>query len=334
MSGRRPHIAIVTCANDLHALTIAARVRELYGDRCDVIESDSMAATGAGLTWSTSGEFVVPGRDGIEVCIGDVNVLWNRRVNMPQRRLPDDVEASRSGFISHSCTTTLEGILATEFCGTWVSEPNASRAAENKIIQLRAAVAAGLAIPKTLVSQDPEAVKAFFAEMSGEIVMKPLRAAPGTPLLTVRVQADHLRNADAIRLCPTIFQEYIAGTEHLRVLCCGGSTYAVSITSHDLDWRPNVDVECTVIDLDPLTTRRLLAVLRALNLKMGVFDLKVAGGEPVFLEVNPQGQFLFVQGLTGLDVMTGFAEFLHAEAERDIQIRTGATGSAADGQFR
>jgi biotin carboxylase len=87
------------------------------------------------------------------------------------------------------------------------------------------------------------------------------------------------------------------------------------------------------VDLDQLTTRRLLAVLRALNLEMGVFDLKVTDREPVFLEVNPQGQFLFVQGLTGLDVMTGFVEFLHAEAVRDAQVRANAAESP-DGQFR
>jgi hypothetical protein len=231
MSGCRPHIAIVTCANDLHALTIAARVRELYGDRCDVIESDAMSATGPGLTWSTSGGTTVPGRDGVGVCIGDVNVLWNRRVNMPQRHLPDAIDASLSGFISHSCTTTLEGILATEFRGTWVSEPSASRAAknkagENKIVQLRAAAAAGLAIPKTLVSQEPEAVIAFFEEMAGNIVMKPIRAAPGTPLLTVRVEADH-RGTQMRFGCarpsfrntlpgPNIFGCCAAATRHMR----------------------------------------------------------------------------------------------------------------------
>ena len=43
---------------------------------------------------------------------------------------------------------------------------------------------------------------------------------------------------------------------------------------------------------------------------MGVFDLKMdPSGVPVFLELNPQGQFLFVEGLTGMDLIGAFSGF-------------------------
>ena len=42
--------------------------------------------------------------------------------------------------------------------------------------------------------------------------------------------------------------------------------------------------------------------------------LDLSSGRPVWLELNPQGQFLFVQGLTGLDLTAGFADFLYDEA--------------------
>jgi hypothetical protein len=48
---------------------------------------------------------------------------------------------------------------------------------------------------------------------------------------------------------------------------------------------------------------------------MGVFDLKMDPlGLPVFLELNPQGQFLFVEGLTGMDLIGPFSAFLRGEA--------------------
>ena len=57
------------------------------------------------------------------------------------------------------------------------------------------------------------------------------------------------------------------------------------------------------------------AFLELLDLRMGVVDLKLdPDGRPVWLELNPQGQFLFVQGLTGLDLTAGFADFLCEEA--------------------
>jgi hypothetical protein len=47
---------------------------------------------------------------------------------------------------------------------------------------------------------------------------------------------------------------------------------------------------------------------------MGVLDLKLLQGTtPVFLEVNPQGQFLFTEGLGGLELTSAFTEFLYQE---------------------
>ncbi len=49
---------------------------------------------------------------------------------------------------------------------------------------------------------------------------------------------------------------------------------------------------------------------------MGIVDLKLGeDGKPVWLEINPQGQFLFVEGLTGLDLTSAFTDFLYQEAK-------------------
>lgn len=323
MGSYPPRIAILTCTNDLHALTIADRVERLFDARCDVIEVDTVATAGPGLSWSGTDGSLLPARDGNEVTVADIDAIWYRRVNMPQRDL-GDIDTAYRGFIDQTCAATVQGIAATGFGGTWVSDPDASRNAENKIVQLNAAAAAGLSVPATLVSQSPDAVTRFHTAMAGQIVMKPLRFAPAKPLLTIRVEPEHLLDTEAIRLCPTIFQEYIPGTEHLRVLCFGDEIHAVSIDSPLLDWRPNTGgVECRPVELDAATTSRIRAMLAALNLRMGIFDFKLNRGRPIFLEVNPQGQFLFVEGLTGVDLATPFATFLYQEAARarDRQLR-------------
>jgi hypothetical protein len=54
---------------------------------------------------------------------------------------------------------------------------------------------------------------------------------------------------------------------------------------------------------------------------MGVVDLNFAeNGEPVWFEINPQGQFLFVEGLTGLDLTSAFTAFLYQEATRASEV--------------
>jgi hypothetical protein len=65
---------------------------------------------------------------------------------------------------------------------------------------------------------------------------------------------------------------------------------------------------------------------------MGIFDVKLTDdGEPVFLEINSQGQFLFVEALTDLPLADHFAAFLVDQATQDLRSRGrgGARLSAA-----
>jgi hypothetical protein len=76
--------------------------------------------------------------------------------------------------------------------------------------------------------------------------------------------------------------------------------YAAIIESAELDRRGNLDVPNAPCELAPSLRRRPGEVLRRLELAT-VFDLKVDddSGEEVFLEHNPQGQFLFIEGPHG-----------------------------------
>jgi D-alanine-D-alanine ligase-like ATP-grasp enzyme len=59
------------------------------------------------------------------------------------------------------------------------------------------------------------------------------------------------------------------------------------------------------------------AVLDRLGLEMGNIDLKITPeGECVWLEVNPQGQFLFLDALTDLQLADRFVDYLVTEAAR------------------
>ena len=47
---------------------------------------------------------------------------------------------------------------------------------------------------------------------------------------------------------------------------------------------------------------------------MGIIDLKLTRDNiPIRLEINPQGQFLFVEGISGLDLTSHFVNFLSHE---------------------
>ena len=320
-SHQRPcSIAIVTFADDLHALVIQDRLRSVRETRCAIIEADQLANHADALSWRAPADepsFTVSTRDRELLDVASLDAIWFRRWNHPQRNIPPLADPAQVEVVHRSCSTTLLGGLLTSFHGAWVSTPEATRRAENKLVQLRAAQAAGFVVPRTLISQDPLTIRAFCAALPSPAVIKTVHGTPRSQLFSLRVTDDHLSDDDALRMCPTIFQEYVPGHRHLRVLCCGRRSYAVQIETERLDWRLDLDTPMSPVRLEAAVERQLGDVLERLGLRMGVADLKITpAGDPVWLELNPQGQFLFLEGLTGLDLTGAFSDFLREEALR------------------
>lgn len=245
---------------------------------------------------------------GGHVNVDDVNVIWWRRISRSQSQLTDD--PAHQDVIGNDSEAAVRGILVSSFSGRWIDPPHLVTKAENKLEQLRIAHQCGLRLPPTLVSQDPLAVRAFADKHNGDVIAKVLRGTSRRPLVTVSVDADALDD-DSIRCCPTIYQARIPGDRHLRVNVFGSEIHAVEITSEHLDWRPYPDHPVHPVSLGSELAARLLRVLGLLGLHMGVFDLKIdADGVPVWLELNPQGQFLFLQAVCNVDLLGACSRFL------------------------
>ncbi len=320
-SHQRPcSIAIVTFADDLHALVIQDRLRSVRETRCAIIEADQLANHADALSWRA------PWTSPASPCRPEIVSCSMSRAWTPFGSGAGTIRSEISlhwpiRLMSRSCTAAAAphcwGGLLTSFHGAWVSTPEATRRAENKLVQLRAAQAAGFVVPRTLISQDPLTIRAFCAALPSPAVIKTVHGTPRSQLFSLRVTDDHLSDDDALRMCPTIFQEYVPGHRHLRVLCCGRRSYAVQIETERLDWRLDLDTPMSPVRLEAAVERQLGDVLERLGLRMGVADLKITpAGDPVWLELNPQGQFLFLEGLTGLDLTGAFSDFLREEALR------------------
>jgi hypothetical protein len=237
----RPRIGIFSLKNDLHALAVQHRLRHTFGVECLVVETDDLASSG-GLTWGVGDgdrPHVLRARDGDWFDAGDLDLVWWRRANHPQQWLAPAVNENAAELISNEWKYALVGLLATSFRGVWINEPLRVRAAENKLIQLSATHRAGLAVPRTLVSQDPDTVRAFCAQLRGDVIVKAVRGLPHEPLRTSRFDPTAIDDA-SIRLCPAIYQELVPGRRHLRICCFGHRVIAFGLESEDLDWRWNL----------------------------------------------------------------------------------------------
>jgi hypothetical protein len=306
---------VLTEADDFHAYCIRHALRR-RGHECHIIESNRLSGHGR-LSWldnPADGQCVVADDDGVLVPVAELDVIWCRRVHAPAI-VPDHVrDADARGVIDRNAAAALEGALLSEFTGRWVSDPRATRTAELKLVQLRAARAVGLRLPRTLVSQDPERVRRFCEEERFEVIVKTVAGSRTAPTMTGHVTPEILTD-DAIALCPSIYQELVPGRRHLRVCCFGDDVHAAVLSTERLDWRYPHDFDAEPTELDGVTQRKLQELLAQLGLRMGIFDLKLADdGEPVWLELNPQGQFLFLEGMTGMPLASAFADFLVTEA--------------------
>src|SRR5262249_53486533 len=153
-----------------------------------------------GLTWSTQMEAsaLLPTIDGQTVDVRTLNALWYRRTSSKQF-LPDGADAAYELHIIRTVERVVEGILLNEFQGRWVSHPLATRLAENKLVQLRAAEFAGLRIPSTLVSQDPARIRSFCSAYPGAII-KPVATPRGEQVSTAVVTQELLDSDDILAL--------------------------------------------------------------------------------------------------------------------------------------
>ncbi len=114
-------------------------------------------------------------------------------------------------------------------------------------------------------------------------------------------------------LCPTLFQERIQGPGDVRVTVVGTQIFSAYLSGRPGVVDSRLDAESTFSphklprDLESTIVR----LMNKLGLDFGTIDLKLAdNGEYVFLEVNPQGQFLYIEIRTGLPISTALADFL------------------------
>ncbi|MGH2617952.1 MAG: ATP-grasp domain-containing protein, partial [Thermomicrobiales bacterium] len=176
-------VAILTRHDDFHAYVVRQVLVE-RGIQCPIILTDSIAWVG-GLSWSMSDEVtsaVVRDADDQEVTVADLHVIWWRRLT-GEPRIPVTLPDGAHDLVVNDCRAALLGMLMTDFVGTWISHPEATRTAQNKLLQLKTAQQMGLRIPRTLVSQDPDRVRRFCKDHVDQVVVKTVSGAQGTPVM-------------------------------------------------------------------------------------------------------------------------------------------------------
>jgi glutathione synthase/RimK-type ligase-like ATP-grasp enzyme len=200
----------------------------------------------------------------------------------------------------------------------WVNHPSVNRRAEDKPANLLRAAAVGLDVPDWYVTNDPDAGSEFFATQDA-IVVKPVDSAfvnAATSMWTRRV--DDVAWLERLGPEPYLLQRFVEKIEDVRVTIVGDTAYAVAIDSQSSP-RTSVDMRAgnllklrhREIELPADTRKRLLVLCRSLDLHFAAIDLvRDCDDRLWFLELNPNGQWAWLEQMAGVPISSTLAEAL------------------------
>jgi tetrahydromethanopterin:alpha-L-glutamate ligase len=155
-----------------------------------------------------------------------------------------------------------------------INPPRAIEAAVDKYLTSARLQAAGLLVPRTIVCQTAEDAMVGFAQLGGDIVLKPLFGAEGRGIARLTDESLALRAFKLLEELKAVLylQEFVPHEgRDLRVFVLGERTFAIE-RRNPLDWRTNVSRGAIAVAIQLSDELRELALRAA-----GAIGAPVAG---------------------------------------------------------
>ena len=307
-------ILIVSHADDEHAIGVL-RALERSQHPVALLDTAKFPAS-ASLTQRFEND-----RQQLEFCADgqriDLNCCragWWRR---PQPyTLHDGLDSEVAAFTYAECHEAISGLWSALDL-RWINPLERDETAHHKPYQLAMAAKIGLPIPRTVITNDPDTARRFIAECgAAPTIYKTFLASEQCWRETRVVKPEELTMLDSVRLAPVIFQEYIPAAADLRVTVVGEQIFAAAICvapeGYSVDYRMDMNgAHFAPTQLSDETQEKLLAFMRVLGLVYGAVDFRrTIDGREVFLEVNPAGEWLFVEERTEQPITEAMAALL------------------------
>lgn len=315
----RPTIVILSCPQDVHAHAMCEALERKGAHALFFPTPDFPERVALTIKDSPRGTVLMSRGPSGPTSFSDCTAVWLRRPHFA--RVPEDFGEEDRKIIERECRDMRLNFFDL-LCpaSLWVNPLGALFAESCKSRQLVAARQCGFKIPPTLISNDSEEIAHFLQAAKGSVVYKTFSSLVPTSVLT----PDLLSDPELLRWTPGIYQHYIEKDHELRVTAVGHRLFVVRINSQQtirgkVDWREAQwqprngasDLTFEPAALPAPVKAACRRILKALNLAYGAIDLIVTPEqEYVFLEVNPSGQFLWIDFELGLPLLDALSEML------------------------
>lgn len=315
-------ILVLTDQHDKHADSVCRKfeLRDLCYFRLnlDVASLQQTSITFSGGVWK------IKQRDE-EILSTGITSVWARR---PFVEVMLDEETNDIGFKiwRGEWNKTLLGLYKTLKEVKWLNPLAKSYQAENKYVQLDAAIEVGFLIPDFIVSNNKSDIATFF-ETHQPVVLKPQNQefykdpVDGSfkGMYVNKISKDDLGEFSEVGENPIFVQAYTEKQYEVRYTVVGDAHHVCRIDSQrsklaNIDWR-RYDIPNTPhYPMEPPHNIRLKvnSLMKLLGLHFGAMDFIVTpSNEWYFLEINTMGQWLWIEDLTGLNISGSIADFFN-----------------------
>ena len=250
----------------------------------------------------------------------EVKSVWYRRNVAPN--LPESLEPGAREFCERETRAFLHGALEALPTQRWLSSPQAIWRAERKPYQLAVAAQLGFTIPRTIMTNDPADARGL--AQGRRLVAKAVSSGyiagstGNQAIFTSALAPADLDDLDGLVLAPVTFQEKVEKSSDIRVTVVGDEVFAAEILSQGressrVDWRATDDpnLEHRPHELPPALAHHCRHLVSYLGLSYGAIDFGLKpDGTYVFLEINPNGEWLWLEDKLGLPISDRIAAWL------------------------
>jgi glutathione synthase/RimK-type ligase-like ATP-grasp enzyme len=269
--------------------------------------------------------------------LDNVVSVWDRRPTVIEPAMINDVAEPFRGYARSAIRQHAEQIYA-QFPGAlWISDMYAAQKAELKSGQLAAAHRVGFNVPDTLFTSSAMAAKEFRQRYPAVVIKSIATESPvvGNDLLlffSTRVERKTKLDHSNLHRGPAIFQRAIKDIKHeLRITVVADRVFAATVDLDDetenlsivRDWRighyrGKLTMKPFDDELPQNIKNKCIALVQELGLKFGAIDMILdKRGRYWFLEINPNGQWGFVEHRTGQPIGKAMADLLLSGARRN-----------------
>ncbi len=301
---------LIGSESDTHLYTIAERLRERKIEPV-IFDADSLVEAGYSLS---PDKLVIDGK-----AIDMESRGWLRRV-APSRWTTGDLVGSVAD-VSLRTRVQLVAAIARHGNRKWLTSIDTLQAAEDRIRQLAIALRVGIATPPTIISADPLKIR---RALGNDVVLKPLATgafvnSEGQPqtVHTTLLTNDIFTTGD-FGDAPFIAQKRIEVRRHLRVVTAGITvrTAALEADCWPLDWRAAEEAHnAWVLHKSPEVGAQAVQLAAELDVGFSSQDWLVPmEGPPMFIDLNPAGQWMFLPASVADPVTDHIVNFLSCES--------------------